>query len=49
MTGLLIATAVVEAKCMLEGVTEGVTNELVRLFPDWETRDVQVNFLWENC
>jgi len=32
MTGLVIATAVVEAKCMLEGVTEGVTNELVR-FP----------------
>ena len=36
MTGPVIATAVVaavvEAKCMLEGVTEGVTNELVR-FP----------------
>jgi hypothetical protein len=33
MTGLLLATVVVvEAKCMLKGVTEGVTHELVR-FP----------------
>ena len=34
MTGLLLATvtAVVKAKCMLKGMTEGVTHELVR-FP----------------
>jgi hypothetical protein len=34
MTGLFLTTvaAVVEAKCMLKGMTEGVTHELVR-FP----------------